>query len=72
MERTYVENKCYKELEEANVGIDYVIWEDGSIGYIYFEEQYGNHAEDFHKTFESAYKQYLQAEEEFGERVSPG
>jgi len=69
LERVYVENKCYKELETANVGIDFVEWSDGSLGYIYFEEQYGNHAEDFHKTFKSAYVQYLQAEGEFGEKI---
>jgi len=68
MEKVYTENQFYKELEKANVGIDFCEWEDGSTGFIYFEETGGNHSESFHKTLNSALEEYNEAEEHFGER----
>lgn len=66
MERTHVENVVYKELRDMNVGIDYVEWIDGSNGYIYFEERYGNHAEDYHATLDEAYEQLTEWVDYFG------
>ncbi|OHE15842.1 MAG: hypothetical protein A2525_05345 [Sulfurimonas sp. RIFOXYD12_FULL_36_11] len=57
--RIYTENKKYKEFYETCVGIDYVQWDDGSDGYIYFEESIcGNRAEAFYKTLEDALVEY--------------
>ncbi|MDY0122953.1 hypothetical protein [Sulfurimonas sp.] len=64
--RVYVENQKYKEFHEHCVGIDYVQWDDGSDGYIYFEESVGgNRAEAFYKTLEEALVEYDGADEFF-------
>lgn len=64
--RVYVENQNYKEFFETCVGIDYVQWDDGSDGYIYFEETIcGNRAEVFYKTLEDALVEYDGADEFF-------
>lgn len=64
--RIYIENQKYKEFYETCVGIDYVQWDDGSDGYIYFEESVsGNRAEAFYKTLEAALVEYDGADEFF-------
>ena len=64
--RIYIENQKYKEYENINVGIDYVEWDDGKDGYIYFEEDYqGNRAEVFYKTLDAALVEYDGADEYF-------
>ena len=64
--RVYVENQKYKEFHKTCVGIDYVQWDDGSDGYIYFEESTGgNRAEAFYKTIEDALVEYDGADEYF-------
>jgi len=65
-ERVYVENQKYKEFHETCVGIDYVRWENGDTGYIYFEEHIcGNRAEVFYKTLEEALVEYDGADDYF-------
>ena len=66
MKRVYTENQFYKELENANVGIDLCEWEDGTIGYIYFEELGDNHSEAFYKTLSAAMNEFNMAEEFHG------
>ncbi len=64
--RTYTENQKYKEFHENCVGIDYVEWDDGSKGYIYFEESTsGNRSEVFYKTLETALVEYDEADDYF-------
>ena len=64
--RVHVENQKYKEFHKTCVGIDYVQWDDGSDGYIYFEESIcGNRAEVFYKTLEAALVEYDGADEYF-------
>ena len=65
-ERVYVENQKYKEFHETCVGIDYIRWENGETGYIYFEEHVcGNRAEVFYKTLEEALVEYDGADDYF-------
>ena len=68
MKKVFTENQFYKELERANVGIDFCEWEDGSAGFIYFEEIGDNHSEAFYKNIEGALEEYLNAEEYFGKK----
>ncbi|MFA5455824.1 MAG: hypothetical protein WC272_10980 [Sulfurimonas sp.] len=64
--RIHIENQKYKEFREICVGIDYVQWDDGSDGYIYFEESInGNRAEAFYRTIEAALVEYDGADEYF-------
>lgn len=57
--RVFVENQKYKEFHEMCVGIDYVEWDNGDIGHIYFEESLGgNRAEVFYKTMDDALVEY--------------
>ena len=64
--RIHIENQKYKEFHETCVGVDYVQWDDGSDGYIYFEETIsGNRAEVFYKTLEDALVEYDGADEFF-------
>ncbi len=68
IKRIYTENKKYKELEKVNVGIDFCEWDDGSQGYIYFEEDFqGNVAEAFYKNIDGALEEYNNAELYHGE-----
>ena len=69
MKRVYTENKFYKELEKANVGINLCEWEDDSTGYVYFEEIGDNHSEAFYKNIKEALEEYSIAEDYFGERI---
>ena len=58
-ERVFVENQKYKEFRENCIGIDYVEWENGDTGYIYFKEHIcGNRAEAFYKTLDEALVEY--------------
>lgn len=64
--RTVIENQRYKEFHENCVGIDYMEWENGDTGYIYFEESVsGNRAEVFYKTLQAALVEYDGADEYF-------
>ncbi|OHE15313.1 MAG: hypothetical protein A2540_00705 [Sulfurimonas sp. RIFOXYD2_FULL_37_8] len=66
VKRIYIENQKYKEFYETCVGIDYVEWDDGTDGYIYFEEDIsGNRAEVFYKTMDAALVEYDGADEYF-------
>lgn len=64
--RVYIENQKYKEFYETCVGIDYVQWNDGSDGYIYFEESVsGNRAEVFYETLDEALVEYEESDDYF-------
>ena len=66
VKRIYVENQKYKEFYEHCVGIDYVQWDDGCDGYIYFEESIGgNRAEVVYKTLKEAMIEYEESDEYF-------
>ena len=57
--KVFTENQKYKEFHQICVGIDYVEWETGETGYIYFEESLGgNRAEVFYKTMDDALVEY--------------
>ena len=61
--RVYTENQKYKEFQDTNVGIDYVQWDDGLDGYIYFEESIcGNRAEVVYKTLKEAMIEYEESD----------
>jgi len=64
--RVFIENQKYKEFYENCIGIDYVEWENGDTGYIYFEEHScGNRAEVFYKKMDDAMVEYDGADEYF-------
>ena len=65
-ERVFVENQKYKEFYQMCVGIDYVEWENGDTGYIYFEESTcGNRAEVFYKKMDDALVEYNESDDYF-------
>jgi len=64
--RLYTKREKYKEFDKHCVGINYVKWDDGKEGYIYFEKDIsGNRAESFYKTLEEALVEYNNADEYF-------